>query len=591
MTTSPDNDPASSPHYAKTRELFDTAFYAIASGQPSRADFAYFSSESGVPSLYIWDPREETGHAVTPGDEPVLGAAALHPRKPWLAFAKDAGGNESYTVHMVDLAEQELSQITSEPLGRIGDLHWTRDEELIAVGNDTDSVYVRRIGLDGQIEELFSSKEQILSSDYDMASGTIIAAVGRGAGTRLAVIEPSGGVSRWISESETSEDRNPAVHPVARLLAYTSDGVADAQTLIVRSIDSLLEVARVDVPGEIGAMRWQSGHRLVAMITSEGSVTLRELDTRTREWSEPLSGVGAGGFALTSDGPIWSGSSFEQQPGIYTLVDGETIPLIGGGAGSFGVKAESHWFEAADGREIQGWLLRSSEPGAPLVVEAHGGPEWFTGDFYTPHILALVNAGYNVFSPNFRGSTSFGDEFRKLIVGDLGGAELEDVRQAAQYAGRLLGLDAKPAIFGGSYGGYLTLMALGTQPDDWVGGVAIVPPVDLVEDYELADAHFRQFHTYFMGGTPEELPDLYRERSPITHTAAIKGPVLVLHGENDPRCPLGPVQRMADEASQLGVPLQLHVTAEEGHGVKEAEAAATEMTLALDHLDRLFGRA
>lgn len=589
MTAPEQTDPATGVYDPMIRKLYETPFYGVASGQASRGDFAYWSTESGMPLLYIWDPREEQGHLVTPGDRPVVGAAAIHPRKPWLAYTYDSDGDENYVVTLVDLADQEHKPISREPLGRILNLHWTRDEELIVVGNDMSSVYVRRMTLDGDVEELFSSDEHIMASDYDMASGTVVAAVGRGAGTRLGIIEPKGQASRWISETDDSEDTNPSVHAVARLLAYTSDGIAESQMLIVRSIDSLQEVARVEVPGEIGQIKWQSGHQLVAKITHEGRVTLRSLDIRRGEWSEPLSSVGPGSFAMTSDGPIWSGSSFAKRPGIYTVIDGETVPLIGGG-GDEGVSAESHWYESFDGQRIQGWLLRSSEPGAPLVVEAHGGPEWFTGDSWSPHMLALVGAGYNVFAPNFRGSTSFGADFKKMIIGDLGGAELEDVRYGATYASDLLGIETKPAILGGSYGGYVTLMALATQPDDWAGGVAIVPPADLREDYELADAHFRKFHTHFMGGTPDELPDLYRERSPVTHVASITRPVLVLHGENDPRCPVEPVRRMAADAASHGVPLELHVTADEGHGAQKIDSAIADTERALGHLDRLFGR-
>jgi len=79
------------------------------------------------------------------------------------------------------------------------------------------------------------------------------------------------------------------------------------------------------------------------------------------------------------------------------------------------------------------------------------------------------SSGFHVFAPNFRGSDGYGAEFRDLNIGDLGGGDLEDVQYAAKHAQQVLGLKSKPAAVGGSYGGYLTLMALMIHPDDWGG--------------------------------------------------------------------------------------------------------------------------
>jgi dipeptidyl aminopeptidase/acylaminoacyl peptidase len=200
-------------------------------------------------------------------------------------------------------------------------------------------------------------------------------------------------------------------------------------------------------------------------------------------------------------------------------------------------------------------------------------------------------AGYNVFAPNYRGSSGFGAEFQNLNLGDVGGGDLQDVLYGARYAADLLGSAGRPAIMGASYGGYLTLMALTTQPDEWSGGVAFVPVADWREDYRRADAHFRRYCTHFLGGAPDQRPDLYADRSPITHVGRLRSPLLILHGENDPRCPIESVRALTVQAQALGLPVRLVSAAGEGHGAVELDQAASEVALALDHLDNLFGYA
>ncbi len=197
-------------------------------------------------------------------------------------------------------------------------------------------------------------------------------------------------------------------------------------------------------------------------------------------------------------------------------------------------------------------------------------------------------AGHHVFAPNFRGSDGYGMEFRDLNIGDVGGGDLEDVRYGARYIMKILGSNKRPALFGGSYGGYLTLQGLTAQSTDWAGGVAIAPDTDWKETYELADAHYRRFCIHFFKGTPEERPELYKDRSPISHLKNLTRPVLVLNGDNENVTPLKPVQKFEEQAKQLGVPVELVITPEEGHGSLHSDNAIRDTILTLEHMKRVF---
>src|SRR5439155_734411 len=99
--------------------------------------------------------------------------------------------------------------------------------------------------------------------------------------------------------------------------------------------------------------------------------------------------------------------------------------------------------------------------------------------------------------------------------GDLGGGDLQDVRYGAHYAMDIVKTDRRPALFGGSYGGYLTLQGLLTQPNEWAGGVAISPTTDWKEDYNLSDSHYRKFCVHIFGQSfgPKSKQSSRREHS------------------------------------------------------------------------------
>jgi dipeptidyl aminopeptidase/acylaminoacyl peptidase len=199
-------------------------------------------------------------------------------------------------------------------------------------------------------------------------------------------------------------------------------------------------------------------------------------------------------------------------------------------------------------------------------------------------------AGFHVFAPNFRGSATFGPDFENLNIGDPGGGDLQDVLYGAQYAMDILNVSTLPGIVGGSYGGYLVMQAMTTQPEKWADEVAFVPVVDLAESHTSGNALSKAYSTYLMGGTPEEKPDLYKERSPITHAENIKSPVLIIAGENDPLCPLPPIKKFYKKAQDLNLPIELEVIKGEGHEVSRAANAFKATVLELEFLEKVLAR-
>jgi dipeptidyl aminopeptidase/acylaminoacyl peptidase len=107
-------------------------------------------------------------------------------------------------------------------------------------------------------------------------------------------------------------------------------------------------------------------------------------------------------------------------------------------------------------------------------------------------------------------------------------------------------------FLGYSWGGYLTLLALGTQPQRWQVGVAGVPVADYVTAYQDEMEQMRAFDRALFGGSPEDRPELYRRSSPITYVDDVRAPVLVLAGENDPRCPIRQIDNYLEVLAEHG---------------------------------------
>ena len=268
-------------------------------------------------------------------------------------------------------------------------------------------------------------------------------------------------------------------------------------------------------------------------------------------------------------------SSMTSPDGIYIHEFGsnEVIPLT---PRDFNVdlsllsRPQSIWYKSFDARSIHSWYLPAvgTPDPYPAVIRVHGGPwsqfndGWLDG--LTSH--SLSQSGIASFLPNFRGSTGYGSEFQNLDIGDIGGGDLEDIIYGADWLRKKSEIDkTKIAIMGGSYGGYMTLLALTKKPNAFITGVSLVPITDWVEDYSLADPLFQQLSRELFGGTPEQKKDLYEDRSPITHVSNIKAPVMIMAGKNDTRCPIEPIEKFVNKLKEKNHPHEFIIQEKAGH--------------------------
>jgi dipeptidyl aminopeptidase/acylaminoacyl peptidase len=224
-----------------------------------------------------------------------------------------------------------------------------------------------------------------------------------------------------------------------------------------------------------------------------------------------------------------------------------------------------------DGLTLSGWLYKPPRKRGPLpaILYIHGGPTAQSQNAWLAPVQHLVSQGYVVLAPNYRGSTGYGRTFQEANRFDLGGGDMRDVIAGAEFLIREGYADPKRiAITGGSYGGYLTMTALTKHPNVFAAGSAIVPFLNWFTEYENERADLQYWDRQNFGD-PVENADRYREYSPITYMQNILAPVQMIAGAHDPRCPASETVQAAEMLKSLGVPYEVIIYPDEGHGFRK----------------------
>jgi dipeptidyl aminopeptidase/acylaminoacyl peptidase len=251
---------------------------------------------------------------------------------------------------------------------------------------------------------------------------------------------------------------------------------------------------------------------------------------------------------------------------------------------------ELHEIESFDGERIPLFVFRPAAAGGdrlPVVVDVHGGPEAQALRFFDSRVQALVGAGFAVVVPNVRGSTGYGKRYASL---DDTTRRLDSVRDLRAIHEALEGLHLDPAraaLWGGSYGGYMTLAGLAFQPDLWAAGVDIVGISNLVTFLENTSAYRRTLRELEYGSLTSDREFLI-EASPMTHADAIRAPLFVIHGRNDPRVPVSEAEQLAAGLLERGVRCELLIYEDEGHGLARLDNQLDAYPRAIEFLSEVL---
>jgi dipeptidyl aminopeptidase/acylaminoacyl peptidase len=583
----------------------------------SKDSVAFYWDKTGILELYTLNLRAKEVKQVSHGECP----RAIRAGFVWLrddenlVFAKDRAGDENHNLIKINIKSGEVEQLTDTPKhqdypgdtspdGRYLSMPSTRKGQLNLFRLDLDKKKV--IQLTDHKNPTFGEVAWNPKTDW--------IAYGVNATQNLQNLDI------WLVRADGSEKRKIVCNEVGsmdyvtewsrngKLLAFTTNvkgmnqaGVYDVTTEKVQ----LLGETKYD---ETATAFTEDGNKLVCLRNREATMTpvVYDLETGGCDVLSLPVGVAAGAKLALNDRYLVAMLTTPTIPSSLIAYDFErneieTLiqPQYGKVDPDFFVVPQYVRYKSHDGLEIAAVLYKPkhvpSGESLPALVMVHGGPssQYFLSFNMFGQILA--NEGYVVLQPNIRGSTGYGKEFEDMNLMDWGGGDLEDVAAGAEYLKALPYVDRKGiGVFGGSYGGYMTFMAVTKKPALWSAASAWIGIAHLKTFYDRSKPHFKYFIRMNMGD-PEENSALWEERSALNFAENLRCPLLMVHGVHDPRCPVEESRQFREKLVELGreegKDFEYAEFGEEGHGAYTDMSMRTRtFKLLLDFFNRKLKR-
>ncbi len=568
--------------------LLEARSAAIADIAPDGVEMLVRCDDTGSMQLYRLAVGGGELTQLTFLDEPVS-AARYIPGTSGIVIAVDRGGNENYQLWRVDVNGGDPTELVVEEnvkhdLGEV-----SRDGKFIAFAS------TKRNGVDIDVHVL------------DLTDGTSRIVL-EGGWNHVECFSPDG---RWLTVARldgafaisddlllidlvTSEVRTivertgagsavaPSWYPDSSGFLFSTDAGRDVASIARYDIGSSSWRFVLDTLWDSEASLSDDG-RSALVVHAENAVTrLRLHDGQSLEPVRdlPLPGFGTGfGLPLVPRPRLSSTGSTALL--TFTTTATPMTPLrIDTGDGEAAVQLLParlivdpasvtpvlHKIASFDGEEITYFLYMPTVENPPAVIAVHGGPESRFAPRYDPFIIRMVAAGIAVVAPNVRGSAGWGRRFASLDDRRL---RLDSVRDLSAVHASLpeRGVDgSRVAVIGGSYGGYMTLAALAFHPDLWAAGIATVGISSLVTFLENTSPYRRRAREVEYGFLDTDR-DFLIEASPMTHIGDMRAPLMLIHGANDPRVPVGEARQLHASLVARGVTCELVIYDDEGHGL------------------------
>jgi acetyl esterase/lipase len=559
----------------------------------------YLSNASGVVELYVWDRAAGIHRQFT---ERPFGTAAgvLDPSGATVWWFDDDHGNERGYWRLDPFDGGPGTVLRSVPEGYPSGLAVGSELALVGVSGDHGSeVHLVRTPEDTDL--VYAHREPAVVGPLSREGSLVALAHSEHGDSRnpalrmLRLDGPAGSAVSPAAELWDGPERGlHAVEwsPVAgddRLLVMHDRGEMP-RPLIWAPRTGRVEEITIDLPGEVTVDWWPDARGLLVLHDHRGRSELYRLDLETgrlEALSTPRGAIDAA--AVRPDGAVWyQWSDAATPPELRSTADDATVLTLPGPPAPAGRPCVDR-FVATDHGDVHAFLFEPVDPAVATIFDVHGGPEAHDTDAFHPRVQAWLDHGYAVVLVNYRGSSGYGREWRDAIVGNPGLTELADVaavRDALVAEGRID--PARIVLSGRSWGGYLTLLGLGTQPERWTHGVAVVPVADYVAAFEDEMEPLKAYDRALFGGSPAEVPEAYRLRSPLTYVERVTQPLLVVAGENDPRCPIRQIDRYLDALAARGHPPEVY-RYDAGHGALVVDEAIRQVEVVLDFLHRHLG--
>jgi dipeptidyl aminopeptidase/acylaminoacyl peptidase len=576
-----------------TRQIGDTAWspdgksVVFVSNITGRNNLWIVSSEGGWPTQLTVSDQRQTSPAWSPDSK-------------WIAYQSDYDGDEQWDIFLVSPQSGQIVNVTKTREIAEQNPVWSRDGRYLAymVKPKTASAYeidvfdtllrdVKHITTNTPANKL--NVNPVWSRDGKFIVYTQEEAKGTNANIFVADLATKKTTRLTPHEGETLYFAND-VSPDGKQVLVTSNAANGFENVGLLDIASKKTSWLTHEKWEVSGGHFsRDGKSVTWRANLDGNTDLFIHDLLTGKTSSlPLpkgvNSFGGAESAFSHDGTrllyYHNGPGAPSDVWVYHLATGKskqvTHSLMAGIPASHFVEPFLVHYPSSDGKwTISAFLYvphnmqRNGQNAA--IVYIHGGPTSQTVNSFNRFIQHIVNQGYMVIAPNYRGSTGYGKEFQHANLFDMGGGDLQDVLAAADFMKQTGYPDAKKIIaMGGSYGGYMTMMAVTKAPDVWAAGVPIVPFVNWFTEMQNEDPVLQQSDRATMGD-PEKNPELFRDRSPIFFIDQVKAPLLLLAGGHDPRCPKEETLQVVEKIKARGGVAEFKIYENEGHGFSKVE--------------------
>jgi len=577
---------ATSPELTKDGKTlyFETGFTGV--------DQLYRLDASGWPYQLTFLSDGIMFYSLSPdGEKAVVGAAT--------------GGDEQAQLFLVDTKTGRITRLTSKPEIRHGSPTWFPDNQKIYFySNQTNLKDFHIFSMD------LKTKNQELVFEFD--GWNSVADISED-GKYLLVYHVPSNVNNdiYLVDLTSLKAENITPHEGDYEFDYPNFS-KDAKTVYLVSNnnkDGIKRLAKIDVDTkkltfwgeesnwEVEGLSISPDRRYLGWVINEegyGKPRMWDLmqkrevpapDVKGRIYGASFSDVGSIAFAFTSptkttDIWIWDWNKKELRKATHSVMAGIDPSLF--------VEPTLIKYKSFDGLEIPAFLYLppncQGKP-VPFVIHAHGGPESQYRPSFARHFQYLILNGYGILAPNIRGSSGYGREY---VMMDNYKKRLDSIKDIAEGARWLIekGYTStdRLAIKGGSYGGYAVMAALTEHPDLFAAGIEEIGIVNFVTFLQNTRAYRRALRESEYG--PLTDPEFLKSISPIHKVDRIKAALLVIHGENDPRVPVGEARQVIEAVRAQGGEVDSLIFPDEGHGIAKLSNRLVAYRKMVDFLDK-----
>ncbi len=548
--------------------------------------------------------------STTPTSHPRERGIVWSPDNKTLAFLSDAAGKNQLQLYVTTPSQPGAPKRVTNATGQLAHPIWSADGKRISllyvegsaqetgalvaykpdagvVGNtfDEQRIAIADVGA-GTLKIVSPANLFVYDYDWSPDGKTFAAEAVEGSGTdnywtaKLYTVDASSGAAKilWKPESQIACPRwSPDGKRIAVIHGLMSDEGSTGGDAYLVSVDGSRHELLGNVPtgSSVRSLFWV-GNDVLLDIYHQGSWILDAVSTIGEQYpSLPGRSENHNVTAISVAHDSWKFSAIEQSfgaaPEVYVGTTKQT-DLNESIKPMWGAVKSLHW--KSDNFDVQGWLScpLNANPSEkyPLVVSVHGGPSSAaTASWPSRWNAVLPSQGYCVLMPNPRGSYGNGEAFTQANVKDFGGGDLRDILAGVDAAIADGHVDAnRVGIIGWSYGGYMTMWAV-TQTNRFKAAVAGAGIVSWQSYY--GQNRIDQWMIPFFGASVYDDPEVYARSSPITFIKKAKTPTLVLHGDRDSEVPTPQGYEFWHALKSLGVPTELVIYPNEGHGISQPE--------------------